>query len=272
MPVRSMLVDVEPQRETERGRMNLTEVGDLPVAPQWFRFTVVDERTTLIEEPHARSLLRANLWHLRGRDRDLLVDCGLGVTALAPLLRERFDREPVLVLTHAHLDHMGSAHEFSQVWAHPLEHVDDPAPGSLDGPILAAQLGLDEALPPALLTARPHADYDLGTYRVRPAKPTRSLADGDTVDLGDRTLTVLHLPGHTPGSIALFDENDGTLFSGDVIYDDDLLDSLPGSDPEQYANSLRRLRDLPVRLTHPGHEHSFGQDRLHHLIDDYLSS
>ena len=250
--------------------MNTTNVGDLPVAPQWFRFTVLNERTTLIEEPHVRGLLRANLWHLRGRDRDLLVDCGLGVTALAPLLRERFDREPVLALTHAHLDHMGSAHEFSQVWAHPLEHVHDPAPGSLYGPILAAQLGLHETLPPVLLTARPHSDYDLGTYRVQPATPTRSLADGDILDVGDHPLTVLHLPGHSPGSIALFDEHDGTLFSGDVIYDDVLLDSLPGSDTEQYAHSLRRLRNLPVRLTHPGHGRSFGQDRLHYLIDEYL--
>jgi glyoxylase-like metal-dependent hydrolase (beta-lactamase superfamily II) len=242
----------------------------LPVAPDWFRFTVVDERTTLIDEPHVRGLLRADVWHRRGRDRDLLVDCGLGVTALAPLLTERFDREPILVLTHAHLDHMGSAHEFRQVWAHPLEPVDTPPPGSLYGPALAAQMGLDEALPPVLLTARPHGDYDLDTYQVRPVAPTRSLADGDLLDLGDHTMTVLHLPGHSPGSIALFDESDGTLFSGDVIYDDVLLDSLPGSDKQQYARSLRRLRALPVRLVRPGHGHSFGPERLHHLIDDYL--
>jgi len=253
--------------------MSTTNAGALPAAPDWFRFTVLDERTTLIDEPHVRDLLRANAWHLRGRERDVLIDCGLGVTALAPLLRERFDREPVLVLTHAHLDHMGSAHEFSHVWAHPFEAVGDPAPGSLDGPVLAAQMNLDEVLPPVLLTARPHSDYDPGTYRVPPAARTRALTDGDLVDLGDRALTVLHLPGHSPGSIALFDESDGTLFSGDVIYDDDvLLDYLPGSDTEQYALSLRRLRDLPVRLTHPGHGPSFGQDRLLRLIDNYLNA
>jgi glyoxylase-like metal-dependent hydrolase (beta-lactamase superfamily II) len=246
--------------------------SSLPVAPDWFRFTVIDERTTLIDEPHVHGLLRANLWHRRGRDRDLLIDCGLGVTALAPLLTERFGREPVLVLTHAHLDHMGSAHEFGQVWAHPLEPVDNPIPGSLHGPALAAHMGLDEALPPVLLTARPHGDYDPATYRVRPVTPTRSLADGDRLDLGDHALTVLHLPGHSPGSIALFDEAEATLFSGDVVYDDDLLDSLPGGDKRQYVRSLRRLRALPVRLVRPGHDHSFGQERLHRLIDDYLRS
>jgi glyoxylase-like metal-dependent hydrolase (beta-lactamase superfamily II) len=112
----------------------------------------------------------------------------------------------------------------------------------------------------------------LDTYWVRPVTRTRSLAEGDLVDLGDHTLTVLHMPGHSPGSIALFDVSDGTLFSGDVIYDDVLLDSLLGSDKEQYARSLRRLLALPVRVVRPGHGHSFGRERLHHLIDDYLRS
>jgi glyoxylase-like metal-dependent hydrolase (beta-lactamase superfamily II) len=248
----------------------MTRPESLPVAAHWFDLATVDERTTLIHEPHVHSLLRANLWHLRGRDHDLLIDCGTGVTALAPLLAERFNREPVLVLTHGHLDHMGSAHEFDHVWAHPLERVGDPAPGSLYGPALAAEVGLDYPLPDLLITARPHDRYDPAAYRVRPAAVTRSLVDGDIVDLGDRSLTVLHLPGHSPGSIALFDPAEGTLFSGDVVYDDVLLDSLTGSDPEQYARSLRRLRALPVTLTHAGHDPSFDQDRLHHLIDTYL--
>jgi glyoxylase-like metal-dependent hydrolase (beta-lactamase superfamily II) len=252
--------------------MNGTSADDLPVARQWFRFSTLDEHTTLIEEPHVHELLSANAWHLRGRDGDLLIDCGLGVTALTSMLRERFDREPVLVLTHAHLDHMGSAHEFANVWAHPLEQADNPAPGSLLGPVLAAEFGLNDPLPPLLLTALPHAGYQPTAYRVRPATVTRALTDGDIVDLGDRALTVLHLPGHSPGSIALFDPADGTLFSGDVVYEGGLLDSLPGSDPEEYALSLRRLRDLPVRVTHAGHGPSFGRERLHRLIDNYLQA
>jgi glyoxylase-like metal-dependent hydrolase (beta-lactamase superfamily II) len=255
-----------------RKRVGMTgaSAAELPVAQQWFRFSNLDERTTLIEEPHAHELLSANAWHLRGRDSDLLIDCGLGITALTPMLRERFDRVPVLVLTHAHLDHMGSAHEFTEVWAHPLERVGNPAAGSLHGPVLAAELGLNEPLPPLLLTALPHAGFQPAAYRVQPATVTRALTDGDIVDLGDRTLTVLHLPGHSPGSIALFDRAGGTLFSGDVIYDGGLLDSLPGSDPEEYARSLRRLRDLPVHVTHAGHGPSFDRDRLHRLIDNYL--
>ena len=81
---------------------------------------------------------------------------------------------------------------------------------------------------------------------------------------------MLHLPGHSPGSIALFDPVDGSLFSGDVVYEGELLDSIVGADVAQYRASLLRLRSLPVRVVRPGHGPSFGRRRLHAIIDRYL--
>ncbi|MDT7692529.1 MAG: hypothetical protein QOI75_1896 [Pseudonocardiales bacterium] len=246
----------------------------LPVAATWFTSTPVDAAITLFTEPHVHPLLRANFWHVRGRDRDLVLDCGLGVTDLRRARPELFEHDRILVLSHAHLDHMGSAHEFDEVWAHPGEAVARPAPGSLFGPELAAQLGLatlaGEPLPELLITARPHPDFDPADYRLRPARVTRALGDGDTVDLGDRAFTVLHLPGHSPGGIALFEERTGTLFSGDVVYDGELLDELDGSDIEAYLATMRRLRELPVHTVHAGHDSSFDGARLHDIIDTYL--
>jgi glyoxylase-like metal-dependent hydrolase (beta-lactamase superfamily II) len=243
----------------------------LPVAADWFRFEPVDDAVTLISEPQVHELVSANSWLVRGRDHDLLVDCGLGVAslraAIAPLLVER---EPVLVVTHAHLDHMGSAHEFDRCLAHPAEPVGNPPPGSLAGPALGAELGLDEALPPLLISARPHPGYDPARYRLRPGVVTRAVRDGDVIDPGGRPLTVLHLPGHSPGSIALFDPGDGTLFSGDVVYEGELLDAIVGSDIPSYRDSMLRLRSLPVRVVRPGHGPSFGRAQLHAIIDRYL--
>jgi glyoxylase-like metal-dependent hydrolase (beta-lactamase superfamily II) len=93
----------------------------LPVAATWFASTPVDAAITLFTEPHVHPLPRANFWHVRGRDRDLVLDCGLGVTDLRRARPELFEHDPILVLSHAHLDHMGSAHEFDEVWAHPGE-------------------------------------------------------------------------------------------------------------------------------------------------------
>jgi glyoxylase-like metal-dependent hydrolase (beta-lactamase superfamily II) len=254
------------------GVEGLDEVA-VPMATDWFRTSAVDEGLSVISEPFVDDLLQANMWLVRGRERDLLVDCGLGVTSLRTALDPALSvsgRDPVLVLTHAHLDHMGSAHEFDDCWAHPAEAVGDPPPGSLFGPALGAELGLDEPLPPLLISALPDPAYDPAGYRLQPGVVTRSLLDGDVVDPGGRPLTVLHLPGHTPGSIALFDPVDGSLFSGDVIYDGVLLDSIVGADVAQYRSSLLRLRSLPIRVVRPGHGPSFGRQRLHAIIDRYL--
>ena len=94
--------------------------------------------------------------------------------------------------------------------------------------------------------------------------------EGDIVDLGDRRFEILHIPGHSPGSIGLWEEATGILFSGDCIYDGPLLDGLSDSDITAYITSMKRLRDLPVRVVHAGHDASFGRDRLVELVDAYL--
>lgn len=244
--------------------------GRLDVATAWFTRTEVDARIARIEEPHVHELLRANIWHVRGRDRDLVVDAGLGVASLRTERPEVFTNDPVVVVTHAHLDHMGSAYEFTERWAHPLESLHRPSGTTINGPMLGEQLGIAGELPELLVTGYP-AGRGPDQYELRPTTTTRELAEGSLVDLGDIAFEVLHLPGHTPGSICLFNHAEGMLFSGDVIYDDVLLDELHESDKSDYVESLQRLKRLPVQVVHAGHGHSFGRERLHALIDAYVS-
>ena len=81
----------------------------------------------------------------------------------------------------------------------------------------------------------------------------------------------MHLPGHSPGSIGLWEPATGLLFSGDALYDGPLLDQLDGSDTEAYVRTMQRLRQLPVTVVHAGHEASFGRERLVALCDAYLA-
>jgi glyoxylase-like metal-dependent hydrolase (beta-lactamase superfamily II) len=104
-----------------------------------------------------------------------------------------------------------------------------------------------------LITALPEAGYDPLLYRVASTNVTRTVADGDGVDIGDRHFEVLHLPGHSPGSIGLWDASTGVLFSGDAIYDGALLDNLPDSDQIHYVATMKRLLELPVTVVHGGH-------------------
>jgi glyoxylase-like metal-dependent hydrolase (beta-lactamase superfamily II) len=243
------------------------------VAERWFEHRTVDDGVVLITEPNVDPFLRANLFLVRGRDRDLLVDSGLGLASLREGVAELFERPVVAVATHRHFDHTGGLHEFDEVVVHRDDadavtnaegfaslRIEDYPPEELSG----------YEAPPSLLTALPRDGFDVASYAVTPVTPTRVVDEGDVVDMGDRRFEVLHLPGHTPGEIGLWEAETRTLFSGDCVYESGvLLDDLPESDIPAYVRSMVRLRDLPLRIVHGGHDDSFGRERLLELIDEY---
>src|SRR6202051_961447 len=94
---------------------------ELQIANQWFAFERLSEDVTRIWEPHAIRLMQCNIWHVRGRDRDLLIDTGFGVASLHDAARHLFDKPLSAVATHAHVDHVGSLHEFSDRIIHRAE-------------------------------------------------------------------------------------------------------------------------------------------------------
>jgi glyoxylase-like metal-dependent hydrolase (beta-lactamase superfamily II) len=250
---------------------------DLPVATSWFEVEWLEADLVKVTEPHLSGLVSANVWWLRGADHDVVVDTGLGVASLRAHVPELFDHQPLAVVTHTHLDHVGGAHEFERVAVHEAEAaaVASPAPASLHPPTELALLGLTVPpgtdLPASLLRALPEPGFDPEAYAVRPAEVTRALGDGDVVDLGGTRLRVLHLPGHSPGSIALLDEERRRLFTGDVVYDDELLDDMVGTDITAYVASMRRLLELEIDVVHPGHGASFDRARLHEIVEAYLA-
>lgn len=232
-----------------------------------------------ITEPAVNPFLRANVWHVRGRDRDLLVDTGMGIAPLRAAFPDLFEREPVVFITHGHYDHTGGAHEFADRWCHRAEAsaLAEPEEGTLVAaefsPSFAAALAADSptgVAPEYLVDAIPSSDYAIADYEVRPAPATTLVDDGDQIDLGDRSFTVLHLPGHTPGSAGLFDAESGLLFTGDVLYDGELLDELPESNIGDYVGSMKRLAAMHPSVVHAGHEDSFGADRMTELCRAYL--
>jgi len=250
----------------------------MQIAQRWFERKVVDDGLTLLWEPHVHPLLRCNIWHVRGRNHDLLVDTGVGMASLAQEIQDLVDKPLIAVATHIHYDHVGSLHEFDERVMHALEAprmspYDEFSPLRMDQfpPQFLAEFA-DPAFADYLVNALPHADVGIDNYRVVPTEVTRSVVDGDVIDLGDRHFEVMHLPGHSPGSIGLYERSSETLFSGDAIYDGLLLDELPDSDIGDYLATMERLRNLRVRVVHGGHEPSFDGARLVELIDQYVAS
>ncbi len=253
-------------------------VSPLAIAERWFEWERLEDGITRIWEPHVIRVEQCNIWHVRGRDRDLLVDTGMGIASLRSAAQEIFDKALAAVATHTHLDHVGSMHEFGERIVHEAE-ADDLGRASdnwsmlrSDHPVefIAALERAGYEVGPCFVTAIPHADFNLRQFVRPPAPPTRRVRQGDVIDLGDRILEVLHLPGHSPGSIGLWEAATGTLFSGDAVYDGPLLDEIAGSNIPDYLETMRRLERLPARVVHAGHDPSFDGARLRQLARQYL--
>ena len=128
-----------------------------------------------------------------------------------------------LVLSHAHVDHIYHLSKQPEVWIHP----DD--------------VGL---LRKGSIFQKP----------VRPCPRLHFLRDGEIIDLGERVLTVFHIPGHTDGSILLWDAQTGTLLSGDTVARR-LLYGLHSFVPfPDFCRSIEKLKHLPIRKIYSAHD------------------
>ena len=251
----------------------------LPIADRWFETQHITDDITLLWEPHVVPLMRCNIWHVRGRDRDLMIDTGMGVGSLREAAKNLLSKKVTAVATHTHIDHVGGHYEFDHTLVHELEaenlrHPHDRGTlrfAEIPADYVASLTRAGYELDGDLITALPYAGYDIDSYGVKDSVVSEIVTEGDIVDLGDRHFEVLHLPGHSPGSIGLWEAASGTLFSGDAIYDGPLLDEIEGAEIDVYVRTMKRLRELPVRVVHAGHDPSFGRARLVELADAYLA-
>lgn len=246
-------------------------MSDLPVAHPWFRADDAGEGITRLWEPYVDELLVSNVWHVPGRDADLVVDAGNGIGPLRPVLDALTEGRPLIaVATHGHFDHVGGLHELDDRRV----HVDDAEMTRAPFPLRLRREDFAEGteemfayydvpVPHLAISAVPHADFDVGAWVTPGAVPTLLLHEGDVIDLGDRSFEVLHTPGHTAGSICLWGSATGTLFTGDAFYADA---KLSWDDPAAATPSLERIASLPVGVAHAGHERSVGAEELRAIV------
>jgi len=164
----------------------------------------------------------------------LIVDAPMDVTdRLTSAATAAGARIALIVITHAHWDHIGDAAELK---------------AKTGAPVAAHILAVDRLAKPG------SAVVDL-PLTITPVTPDRLLNDGDEVRLGSHVFRVLHLPGHDPAHIALYSEPDRVFLGGDVLFPNGhgRVD-IPGADPAAMNRSLARLVDLPPNVVvYPGH-------------------
>jgi glyoxylase-like metal-dependent hydrolase (beta-lactamase superfamily II) len=232
-----------------------------------FTLTELNNDIFLCREKYYWEWNTANLWVVKGSSMDLVIDTGVGLWDLPGFLKGKGvigDKPYQAVATHIHFDHSGGLHQFQEFAIHRSEGT-------------AIQTGdryeTGAFMKKSHCSKPPSKDWSAKNYSVSAAEPTRLLDDGDIFDLGNRKLRVLHLPGHSRGSIALHEEETRTLFTGDVMYDGPLLEWLPFSDLSHNIQSIETLRDLAPSVDRvcPGHRDCFDGDKMKQLASNYLS-
>jgi glyoxylase-like metal-dependent hydrolase (beta-lactamase superfamily II) len=150
-----------------------------------------------------------------------------------------------VINTHGHFDHIGAnAYVIEKTGVSLMMHGDDL---------------------PLLKQAAEHASI-YGLSVVPSPEPTRLLVDGDEIKIGESTLKVIHLPGHSPGGICLHVGND--LIVGDGLFAGSIgRTDLPGGSQELLVSGIRqKLLVLPeTTVVHPGHgpATTIGREKIH---------
>ncbi|MFC3325300.1 MBL fold metallo-hydrolase [Mesorhizobium cantuariense] len=243
--------------------MPVTAPGE---ASDWFSYEAVGRGITRIWEPHVHPYFRSNIFRVRGHDVDLVIDAGMGLVPLGPVLNLPSTKPVLAVATHIHVDHVGGLSEFETRAGH--RHEAALFAAMADEHTLAH---LFRAQPEAVARS-PTRAWSPQSVQVRPAPLARILDEGDSIETGDRSLRVLHLPGHSPGSIGLLDERSGDFFAGDAIYRGRLIDDLPGSDVQAYRKTMQRLLQIEFNRAYCGHGEPIDQNELRSIARAYLDS
>lgn len=212
----------------------------------WFEVYVAARNVYALYEPGHWEEAIAYL--IVGRERALLFDTLMGIGDLRSVVRQLTDLPVIVVNSHSHYDHVGDNHRFDTVLAPDSDYTRSNARG----------LDNEQALrfvPEGSIWKPTPPEFDLATWNVEPWDVDGYLADGDTIDLGGRSLEVLLTPGHAPDALCLLDRENGLLFTGDTYYRGPLFAHLPGSDLDLYAATAARLAALrgEVRLVMPAH-------------------
>ncbi|MCX6693690.1 MAG: MBL fold metallo-hydrolase [Methanomicrobiales archaeon] len=172
------------------------------------------------------------------RDGSVLIDTGVSPMAIKPFAEEIM----FIVCTHCHFDHTAHLAEIAH--------------------LTGAGVCIHAADAPGLIEDRFSLAHHFGARS--PAVPvSRLLEEGDEIG----PYRVLHTPGHTPGSICLWDPEEAVLISGDTVFSDGDFGryDFPGGSREELARSLARIATIPVEGLYPGHGFPVEQGGRRHI-------
>jgi glyoxylase-like metal-dependent hydrolase (beta-lactamase superfamily II) len=193
--------------------------------------------TTKEIDPHTTAIIGLGnelCYLVEGNTKALLIDSLIGVGNLRAFCRELTDLPITLVNTHGHVDHTGGNFDFDECYIHPN-----------DISLMYEKETLREGyVKNGIKNSGKNIVLLKSDFTVPTPMKTFPVYNGFVFDLGERTIEVIAVPGHTTGTIVLLDRSKGIVFSGDACNANTLL-FLPNSTSiEEYRESLLRFKQF----------------------------
>lgn len=206
---------------------------------EWFEVYEVGAGVWAIYEPFQWQEVISYL--IVGDESAVLFDTGNGIGDIRFVVEQLTDK-PVRVLnSHSHFDHIGGNYQFDEILSVATPFSISKTVGD------RSELVSTEVSPEALCTGLPD-DVTRDNHWIRPYSISEVIEDGDTLDLGGRSLEVLHVPGHTDDAIALLDREAGYLWSGDSFYEGPIWLFFPETDLVAYRASVEKMALIAPHL------------------------
>ncbi|MFX1251653.1 MAG: MBL fold metallo-hydrolase [Promethearchaeota archaeon] len=222
------------------------KLKQLKSVSSWFEVYQVTSHTFAIVEPnHIEEVIS---YLALGNEKAALIDTGMGISNIRDEVDRLTDLPVIVINTHSHFDHVGDNYRFEEVWV-----FDE------DWEISKIETGRPKEICVKYMEPGSYFNLPKGfepeAYEILPSKVTQRLRHLESIELGGRTLTVHHTPGHSPGSICLLDSSDKLLFTGDTYYPGMIYIDLEGSDFEVFVKSMTYLVGLldQIDLLCPAH-------------------
>lgn len=209
----------------------------------WFTVEKIDADTFAISEyGHWEE---THCYLLCGTKKAVLIDTGLGIANIKKITDSLTVLPVMVVTTHIHWDHIGGHKYFDNIAVYEAEKD-----------WLSVKFPIPLQTVKNNLMCRPcdfPPDFHVDNYQIFQGIPQKILNDRDCIDLGNRKLTVIHTPGHSPGHCCFYESERNYLFSGDLIYSGCLDAFYPTTDPLLFWQSVKKVKSLEVKRILPAH-------------------
>ncbi len=192
----------------------------------------------------------ASMFLLVGKEKAMLIDCGMGIGDLRGAVEMITDKPLIVVISHGHVDHTANGRQFDELWIHPADQ-NALIPQSLarrryDTERIAARQKGSIGAPYTMFNLYPYdIDVDLREPGPDEKMPViHDLYDGQQFDLGGgRIVTAYFCPGHSAGEMIFLDEQTRTLFAGDALNFNLGVGAVPLETSLKYYLRMRDLGD-----------------------------